>query len=735
MTYDEFINGKLARNLPEGFEPYPINPMLYDFQQTVERFAIKRGRAALFLECGLGKTPLQIEWARQVVLHTGKSVLIFCPLAVAAQTVSEGVKFGTKVTHVKTPEEMTEVGIYITNYERLDLFGPQMAKLGGVVLDESSILKSFTGKTRGKLTALCRDIPYRLCCTATPSPNDHTELGQHAEFLGIGTSGEMLATWFVNDTANTGTWRLKKHAKDDFWKWVASWAACVSKPSDIGFDDRDFILPPLEIIPVWVDVDEKSGREAEELFRMTELSAANMHKEMRLSCDQRAKVVADLVTASDEAWICWCNLNDESEALKAAIPDSVEVKGSDREEVKEKRLVDFSAGRVNRMISKSSICGFGMNWQHCHNVCYFPSYSFEDFYQAIRRCYRFGQKETVKVYVVLPKTAGAILRTINTKLHSHETMREAMKFSAKNMLGSHTKIVMKTTIDHKGTDRFTLYHGDCVRVAETLVTESIDFSVFSPPFADLFVYSSDVQDMGNCKTMDEFMSQFGYLVDNMFRVTKPGRLCAVHCVDLMAAKWKDGEIELKNFSGQIVDAFRDRDWLFHTRVTIWKDPVVEMQRTKALGLLHKQLLKDSCMSRVGSPEYVLVFRKPGINTDPVSHTREEFPVEQWQKDASPVWMDIHQGRVLNGEIARENSDERHICPLQLDVIERLLRLYTNPDDMVYSPFAGIGSEGYCSVKAGRRFVGSELKKSYFDLAVSYLKKAEDESRTLFNLVA
>jgi DNA modification methylase len=241
--------------------------------------------------------------------------------------------------------------------------------------------------------------------------------------------------------------------------------------------------------------------------------------------------------------------------------------------------------------------------------------------------------------------------------------------------------------------------------------------------------------MGNNPNLADFMDQFGFLVDELFRITLPGRLCAVHCLDLMAAKWKEGEIELKNFSGEIVDAFRDRGWLYHSRVTIWKDPVIEMQRTKALGLLHKQLLKDSAMSRVGNAEYITVFRKPGANPKPIAHTREEYPVELWQKDASPVWMDVNQTRVLNGELARERSDERHICPLQLDVIERCMRLWSSKGDLVFSPFSGIGSEGYTAVKMGRRFIGSELKESYWRTACDYLRRAESESVDLFSLAA
>jgi DNA modification methylase len=734
-AYVEFLKRKIPQAEVSGFEPsLPIHAKLFEWQKLIVEWSLRRGRAALFEECGLGKTIQQLEWARQVSFKTGKPVLILCPLAVAAQTVREAELFGfPPVKHVRQPEEITGEGTYITNYERLELFQEIIFKLGGVVLDESSILKSFMGRTRAALTECFSKTPYRLCCTATPAPNDFEELGNHSEFLGLMSRTEMLATWFINDTANTGTWRLKKHASEDFWKWVASWAACISKPSDLGFPGDDFVLPPLNLIPVWVDVDETESA-GDELFRLPGMSASNISKEMRLTNDARCKAAAGIANSLNEAWVIWCNLNDEADELELAIKDCVEVRGCDRPEHKETKLLKFTTGEVKRIITKASIAGYGLNWQHCHNVICFPSYSFEDFYQLIRRSYRFGQKHPVNCHMVLPRTASNVLKTLREKLSNHEMMRDAMRFSAETILSRQTPItIMKEDITSHVTDNWTMHNGDCVRVAETIADESIDFSVFSPPFADLFVYSADIQDMGNCRSMDEFMEQFGFLVKHLHRVIKPGRLCAVHCADLLATKWKDGEIELKNFSGQIIDRFRSEGWLYHCRVTIWKDPVVEMQRTKSLGLLHKQLLKDSAMSRVGMPEYVCIFRKPGKNANPVNHQREDYPVEVWQKDASPVWMDVDQGKVLNGRIARENRDERHICPLQLDVIERLLRLYTNPNDLVFSPFAGIGSEGYCAVKSKRRFIGAELKPSYYELACANLREAQNEAMTLFDL--
>lgn len=283
--------------------------------------------------------------------------------------------------------------------------------------------------------------------------------------------------------------------------------------------------------------------------------------------------------------------------------------------------------------------------------------------------------------------------------------------------------------DQHITDNVGLYHGDCVHVMQGLPDESIGFSVFSPPFGDLFVYSDSVADMGNVANDEEFFNQYDYVAKELYRLLKPGRLCAVHCTDLPTRKFKDGFIGIRRFSDAIAECHEQAGFHFHCRVTIWRDPVVEMQRTKALGLLYKQIKKDSAMSRMGLPDYLMVFRKPGDNPEPIGHRPEDFPVDLWQQWASPVWMDIKQGNVLNVRMAREQSDERHLCPLQLDLIERAITLWSNPGDTVISPFMGIGSEGYGSVKLKRRFIGAELKESYFRQAVKYINDAENVAKS------
>jgi DNA modification methylase len=344
-------------------------------------------------------------------------------------------------------------------------------------------------------------------------------------------------------------------------------------------------------------------------------------------------------------------------------------------------------------------------------------FSFEGLYQAIRRSYRFGQKQEVNIYLITTDTMQNVLKSIQDKQRQFEEMQRSMTLEI-----NHSDMKAQTEKGETISNEFyTIMHGDCVQRVKEVESDSVGFSIFSPPFAELYTYSDLVEDMGNSKDYTEFMYQFGFLVDDLFRITKQGRNVAVHCMDLPIQKGKEGYIGLRDFSGMIINAFMKSGFIYHSRVTIWKDPVTEMQRTKALGLLHKQVKKDSAMSRVGIPDYLLVFRKPGESSDPV---KCDISVDTWQKYASPVWMDIDYGKTLNGRDGRDEKDEKHICPLQLPTIERAIHLWTNPGDVVFTPFMGIGSEVFQAVKMNRRGIGIELKKSYFDIATKNCQSAK-----------
>jgi predicted methyltransferase len=474
-------------------------------------------------------------------------------------------------------------------------------------------------------------------------------------------------------------------------------------------------LPDLNLIERQIKTPKRDNGS---LFNDAVISATNFNQELRITKIERLDEVAKIVNASEENFIIWIKQNEEGEELKLLIPGAVEVKGSDSPEYKEKMLLGFANNEFRVLITKTKIAQFGLNYQNCRNQVFASlDFSFEGLYQAIRRSYRFGQKNIVNIFLITTDTMANVKQAIDQKQKQFEIMQNEMSLAVNaNLSGSMLSSADYDTEAVKCEDYF-IKRGDCVQLIKEVDSESIGFSVFSPPFAELYTYSSHLEDMGNSKDYNEFLFQFSFLVKELYRVMKQGRNVAVHCMDLPIQKGREGFIGLRDFSGMILRAFEDAGFIYHSRVTIWKDPVVEMQRTKALGLLHKQVKKDSTMSRVGIPDYVMIFRKDGERTDPVTNT--DIPVDLWQKYASPVWMDIDYGNTLQGyRDGRDDNDEKHICPLQLETIERLIHLYSNKGDKVLTPFMGIGSEVYQAVKMGRYGIGFELKESYFDLAKS-----------------
>lgn len=706
MNYNEMIARKIKRKANAGFhiEESELNKNLFDFQRFIVQKALLAGRYAIFADCGLGKTLMQLEWANQVANHTGKPVLILAPLAVSGQTIQEGSKFGIEIAKYGVSSK-----IQITNYEQLDKIDASL--FSGIVLDESSILKNFDGAIKKSILDNFENTPYKLACTATPSPNDPMELGNHAEFLGAMTRAQMLAMYFVHDGGNTSKWRLKGHAVERFYHFVGSWAVMVNNPSNIGFHMDGYDLPTLNLFEHQIKTD---NRDNGLLFNDTAISATNFNQELRLTKIPRIEQAAALVNESNENWIVWIKQNEEGELLRKLIPDAVEVKGSDSPEYKEKMLLGFANNEFRVLITKTKIAQFGLNYQNCHNQIFASlDFSFEGLYQAIRRSYRFGQKQAVNIYLITTDTMQNVIDSINKKQKQFIEMQNQMEKTIN--AESIQSLVFAQDVESVENEHYTIKRGDCVRLISDVPNESVGLSVFSPPFAELYTYSSHVEDMGNCSDYKEFMEQFSFLAHELYRVIQQGRNIAIHCMDLPIQKGKEGYIGLRDFSGMLIELFESVGFIYHSRVTIWKDPVVEMQRTKALGLLHKQVKKDSTMSRVGIPDYVLVFRKDGDRINPVTNT--ELPVDLWQKYASPVWMDIDYGNTLQGyRNAKDEKDEKHIAPLQLQTIQRLIHLYSNPGDTVLTPFMGIGSEVYQAVKMGRKGIGFELKEIYFEIA-------------------
>jgi hypothetical protein len=579
MDYQEFVGAKLRATPPVADEATsaPEWP-LFPWQRALTDLALRRGRAALFTDTGTGKTRMELAWAHAVSIATGKPVLLLAPLAVGKQTCREADAIGAGMEARYTPDaEHVLAGdrIVVTNYERLHHFEPLRSVFGGIVLDESSILKSLDGKTRKMLTEYARDMPYRLCATATPAPNDYIELGQHAEFLGVLSAKEMMALYFTQDGNSTQNWRLKGHADGAFWKWVASWATAMRKPSDVGYPEGDSLydLPPLNVHQV--EVEARADHPIGTLFKEEAKTLTERREARRSTLEERVQAAVDLVAAEpDEQWLLWCDLNVESEALARRIPGAVEVRGTDTIEHKEQSLLGFADGTVRVLVTKPSIAGHGMNWQGCARVVFVGlSDSFERYYQAVRRCWRFGQTRPVEAYVVTADVEGAVVRNIEAKQRRAEEMQDEL-----------IKAMAERTAEHLAA------RGD---------------------------YEEDVA------------------------------------------------------SGE---------------VTIDKNPQVKAVRTKDRGLLFKSLANDSADMRMAQADYLLQFRKPGENPHPIRAGISEkynneagwITPEEWIEWAAPVWYrqtedypgGIRETDVLNVSAARDERDERHLCPLQLGVIER-----------------------------------------------------------------
>lgn len=752
MDYNEFLETKQKTVIESGFnvKDKDLNPMLYDFQKFTIKRALKAGKYAIFADTGQGKTPMQLSIAHQVNLKTKKPVLILAPLAVTGQTIEEGKKFHIEIQRYNF---LADDGIYISNYEQLENIDTSI--FGCICLDESSILKNETGKYRNLLIEKFSKTPYKFCFSATPSPNDPTELGNHCEFLDVMTYDEMLAMYFVNDSKKQkgSKWRLKGHAVNRFYEFVSTWAIMYSHPKDIGFPDDRFDLPELELKERVVNTPLPFGV----MFAGQAVSATDYHSSLRETEDDRILETMHIIKneiPEGEPIIIWTKQNTEAEKiykiLKSNGYNCRNVQGSDSPEKKESYLLGFAHGDFQILITKESIASMGLNYQHCgFQIFNSIDFSFEKTYQALRRSWRFGRTEKVVGYMITTDKMINVIKTQKDKQKEFKIMQQRMTTAVlKNLNNTLTTRVFDT--DDVKNDKYWLMRGDCVQRIKEIPDNSVDIMVFSPPFADLYVYSNHIEDMGNVSDYDQFKQQFKYLVKELKRVIKPGRIIAVHSMNLPTLKSRDGYIGLRRFNSMIGDLFEDEDMYLHSEHAIWKDPLLAAVRTKTKGLAHKTLMSDSVQVRTGIFDLIQCFKTKEDNQCEVSHDLltyyvpmgdfDKFPrtiegfnehwgydpeskysrAEQyshhiWQRYASPVWMDINATDTLQYMLARDNNDEKHICPLQLSVIERLLILYSNEGETLLSPFGGIGSEGYQALKMGRKSISIELKESYFEI--------------------
>lgn len=713
-TYIKFLATKQRRAADIGVpcDPDEVHASLYDFQRHVVAWAVQKGRAAVWATTGMGKTRMQLEWARL----SGARALVIAPLAVCQQTVREAAAIGITARYVRDDTDAAGPGIWVTNYEMATKFDP--VGIDAVVLDEASILKQSDGKTRTKLIAHFAPVSRRLACTATPAPNDLEELTNQAEFLGVMPRNEMLAAYFVHDDHG---WRVKRHARNAMFTWMATWAVALRSPADLGFPAERFHLPPLSIVPEIVEVEVES----QDTLFPTLGGVGGRAKMRRDTLSARCDRAAELVAAEpDEQWLLWCGLNDEADELARLVPGAVNVPGAWTPEEKAQAFLDFADGKIRVLITKPSIAAFGLNWQSCARMAFVGlSDSYESYFQAIRRCWRYGQTRAVNAHVVLAEVETEIAGNIRRKESEAEQMTadlvEHMRAAGQTHAGPAADAAY-TTDDAVGTGWRLMLGDSCERLAE-VPDNSVDLSVYSPPFASLFTYSPTHRDLGNSADRGTFFTHYRWIIEHNLRVTKPGRLAVVHVQQVSTTKAHHGVVSLTDFRGEVIRAYQEAGWLYVREVTVDKDPQAQAIRTKAVNLMFATKNRDSSRSWPALADYLLVFQKPGDNAVQV---KTDVSNDEWILWARPVWYDIRETDTLNVAEGRDAADERHIAPLQLPLIERCVRLWSNPGETVLSPFAGIGSEGYVAVRHGRHFVGCELKPSYWKAATKNLRAAE-----------
>lgn len=791
--YTEYLkkkNGSITHEVTASAEDatqVQLNASLFKFQSAIVRWALQRRCAAIFADTGLGKSRMELAFADAVVAIEGPDtckVMIFTPLCTTQQLVDEAAKMGlaSQVKAVRSMDQVSGASIYVANYEIADKF--DMSHFKCVVLDESSILKHKECKTGQWLISKSQQAPYRLCLTATPCPNDYAEIMNQAAFLGVATHDYLLNTFFQR-IDNTKV-RMRPHAMKPFATWLSTWSVWVSSPADLGFHDEAamYELPKLSIE---YEVVEIPADRVQEAIAATEDAAPtetgtkkpkkkgavmggfeNRIKCRRMTLEDRIKACAAMVNADDSPWVVWCTLNDESHELAKLIQGAVELTGADPQAKKDAALRAFASGEKRVLVTKSEIAGFGLNWQHCHNMV-FVSFtdSYESMYQAIRRCYRFGQTREVKVKIITTSVEKAVQDNIARKdrevsaiktlmmRHMHAHWTDAGPRGAAAKPEAACQGICESRIVETGNAR--MIQGDCVAaMAEHMGEASVDYIVFSPPFQSLYRYSPDVCDVSNCANESQFEEHMRFVAKQLLRVLKPGRLMSFHCMNIPRRRLEHGDAcanSIIDLRGQLVRIFEAAGFLLQSEVCVFRDPVQAMYRTKAQGLFYKTFCGDASIARQALPDYVITMRKPGSNAVPIVHAAgPSNPMEKWIKLASPVWH-VNHSNTLNvkksvataacgaGDFGStqgdsstddagapaspddceiETEDQKHPTPLQLEVIENCVDLWTNEGEIVLDPFSGIGSVGHVCKRLGRKYVGIELVDKYFEASLLHV---------------
>lgn len=718
-------------------------PHLHEYQKFATTFAVARQRAALFLECGLGKTSIAFAWIEHV--RDGRPAMICAPLAALHEFENERAKFfpGAPVRLVETADVEAWLaapdGVALVTHHAF-VRDRDLSGVAAFVLDESSILKSGDGAIAQSLVRSCRPVPYRLALSATPAPNDPTEYATHATWLGyMRSDAEFRARFFVRDGRE---WRVKGHAKAALPKWLARFALWMSDPAAYGMPCA--ALPDEDYTLRYVDLSSVGDVDVERDLFGTPAGALDMSTRAKLrsslyDAPERMDAIADLI---DGPTIAWATRNAHADAIEAHLRGRgvrvAQIAGTTPDAERVAHVRAFQAGELDVLVSKPSVIGHGVNLQAARRMI-FAGYdeSYEAFHQAVRRAHRQGRSGRLDVYVLTTPEEVGVVRTLEVKAErwKEDAARQEAEFvraleSDLNAYRTGQRMETYTDVPERlepvETEHYRLIHGDSIEVMGEMEPGSVDMAVFSPPFASLFTYSSETADMGNCSdTGDaEFGLHFQHFADALIRVMRPGRVVALHLAQLVAFRARHGRKGIRDFRGAVIQAMEGAGFLYYGEFVIPKNPQAAAIRTKSERLQFSQFKRDSLESSPALNDYMLEFRKPGKQRVPVDN---DVSNEEWIQWASGVWHDIRETDVLGYHAARGENDEKHICPLQLTVIERCIRLWTNPGEVVLSPFAGIGSEVYTAIRQRRIGVGIELKAEYFTQAVDNCRRAEAET--------
>ena len=835
MNYKEFLESKIELATESGFivDPADINPALKPHQRDAVRWALKGGRRALFESFGLGKTIQEIEFCYQAVKHCGGRALIVLPLGVKQEFTRDAVEIlgYDQPEYCRTMEEVEKCRsrIVLTNYERVRDGDIRPEYFAATSLDEASVLRSFGSKTYQTFLDKFKNVPYKLVATATPSPNRYKELIHYAGYLEVMDTGQALTRFFQRDSTKANNLTLYPNMEDEFWMWVSSWALFVTKPSDLNpeYSDEGYDLPPLDVR--WVEIPVHYGDTADrdgqiQLFQEAAEGLKEAAAVKRESIDQRVAEMKRIVEESPEDhFLLWHDLENERNAIKKALPETVDIYGSMNYDEREKRVIDFSNGKCRLFATKKSLSGSGCNFQrYCHKEIFLGiDYEFNDFIQAVHRCYRFLQKEPVVIYIIYMENERQIKEALIEKWKNHNymvaKMIEIVKKYGLNSANKVERLERKMGVEGSREERtvkgtyYTAVYGDCVEETREMESNSVDLIHTSIPFGNHYEYSANYNDFGHNQNTERFFEQMDYLTPELLRILKPGRVAAIHVKDrvLFGNVTGTGFPTMEPFHAACISHYMKHGFQYFGMITVVTDVVRENNQTYRLGW--SDCCKDGTKMGVGCPEYILLFRKQqtdhskGFADERVTKSKEEYTRAQWQIDAHgywrssgdrlvskkelestsvdnlqsvyrkysrenvysyeehvalakkldedgklpatfmvvapgswnqmEVWDDINRMRTLNTTQSRRRA-QMHVCPLQLDIVERIINRYSNPGEVVLDPFGGLMTVPMTAVKMNRMGYGIELNPDYFRDGVGYLQAAENkiDEPTLFDFM-